>query len=323
MTANRIGPTPSFSASSALNRPPVIALHRATKRYGRVAALQGLDLEVNRGEIFGFLGPNGAGKTTTIRILMGLIKASSGTADVFGLDAWSGSVAIKRRVGFLPDVGDVYDALSGAEVLEFLGRLSGRDTTAKRKALAAKLGLSDADLARKMKGYSRGMKRKLGIIQALQHEPDLVIMDEPTEGLDPLVQEALFDLLLEQHRAGATIFMSSHKLSEVERLCQRVAILRAGTLVALDEMQRLRRRKVRRLEVEFKGAAPDALNLPGAKVLSKEGRRWTLAVQDDVNDVTKELARLDLADVTFEQPSLEDIFLDYYRPDGPVSGEET
>ena len=297
----------------------MISLRQVTKRYGKVNALQGVDLEIAPGEIFGFLGPNGAGKTTAIRILMGFLRATSGSAQVFGLDAWRDSVAIKRRVGFLPDVGDVYDSLSGKEVLRYLGRLSGTDTEDTRKTLADRLSLSEADLQRKVKGYSRGMKRKVGIIQAFQHNPELVIMDEPTEGLDPLVQESLFDLLRERNRSGATIFMSSHKLAEVERLSKRVGILREGVLVAVDEMRHLRQKKVRRLEIEFTGNPPHELGLPGATVLSKAGRRWTLAVPGDVNEIVCALARLDLAEVTFEQASLEDVFLDFYRQDARLS----
>ncbi len=298
---------------SALITGPVISLHQLAKRYGKFNALQGFSLDIASGEIFGFLGPNGAGKTTTIRIVMGLLKATSGSAQVFGLDAWTSRVEIKRRLGFLPDVGDVYDSLSGAEALEYLGQLSGRPSKERRRALSERLALSDADLHRKIKGYSRGMKRKIAIVQAMELDPELVIMDEPTEGLDPLMQQALFDLIREQHRKGATVFMSSHKLSEVEELCQRVGILRQGTLVALDTVQQLRQKKVRRLEIEFRNVPIDGLDLPGATLLAKDGKRWALAVQGDVNVVIRALAQHDLVDVVFEQASLEDIFLDFYR----------
>jgi ABC-2 type transport system ATP-binding protein len=300
---------------------PVISLRSLEKRYGQVAALQGLSLDIHRGEIFGFLGPNGAGKTTTIRIVMGLLRASGGTAQVFGLDAWRDRVETKRRLAYLPDVGDVYDTLSGHEVLEYLGRLSGRADPIRRRQLCARLELSQGDLGRKVRTYSRGMKRKVGIIQALEPAPELVIMDEPTEGLDPLMQQALFELLKEEQRKGATIFMSSHKLAEVEELCHRVGILRRGALVALDTMQALRRRKVRRLEVVLRDGAATVATLPGTTVLEHAGDRWVLAVQGDVNAVVRALAHADLLDVMFEQASLEDVFLDFYRADAPASKE--
>lgn len=284
-----------------------------SKHYGCVAALNGVDLEVRRGELFGFLGPNGAGKTTTIRLLTGFLKPTAGTALVLGLDAWADSVAIHRHVGFLPDNSGLYDSMSGYEVLDYLGRLARDISPEVRSRLCTRLELADAALRRKVKGYSRGMRQKLAIIQALQHEPELVIMDEPAEGLDPLMQQALFDLLREVHRRGGTVFFSSHQIPEVEQLCHRVAIIRQGTLVTVSEVRDLRRQKVRRMEIEFRGPPPENLDAPGVEVLERNGPRWKLAVRGDINALLRALGRYDLADLVFEQAHLEDIFLDYYR----------
>ncbi len=290
----------------------IISLEQVSKRYGKVLALQALDLRVAEGDQFGFLGQNGAGKTTAIRILMGFLKATSGSAKVFGLDAWKDSVAIKARIGYLQDAGDLYNNLTGEEVLEYLGRLSRKDSRTRRRLLVDRFELSDAALKRKVKGYSRGMRQKVAIIQALQHEPDLMMMDEPTEGLDPLMQQTLFSLLAEVRKGGGTVFMSSHKLSEVEEVCNRVAIIREGSLVAFDEVRRLRERKVRRLEVEFR-SPPQELRSEGVQVTTRDGNRWSFLVSGDINPILRELAGYELVDLVLEPTHLEDIFMDFYR----------
>ena len=291
----------------------VIEARALTKHYGQVLAVRSLDLEVQEGEIFGFLGPNGAGKTTTIRILTGFIRATGGGARVLGMDCWTETIGVKARIGFLPDAPSLYRNLSGLELLDYLATLQGRESLL-RQRMCDSLELSRADLRRKIKGYSHGMVQKLAIIQATQHDPDLLIMDEPTESLDPLVQQAFFEVLQEFHARGRTIFFSSHNLPEVEHLCSRVAIIREGELVAVEEVRELRRRKRRVMEVLVAGDVPDgALNLPGVVSLERDGRRMRFTVRGDINPVVRALARLDLEDVVFEEPHLEDIFMDYYR----------
>ncbi len=292
---------------------PAILVEGLTKAYGRVQALRGVDLTVAPGQLFGFLGPNGAGKTTTIRVLTGFIRADGGTARIFGLDAWRDSVEVKRRVGFVPAEAGVYGGLTGQEFLDYLGVLQGHRRPPMQRETAERLRLSHADLGRKMKAYSQGMKRKVALVQAMQHQPDLLIMDEPTEGLDPLMQQAFFSLMREFQDKGGTVFMSSHVLSEVEELCDRVAIIRDGRLARAGLMEELRRGRSRTMWVEFRGPPPDALRVPGVEVAAREGSWLRLTVSDDINPLLRELASHDLEDMVFERPSLEELFMDYYR----------
>ncbi|PZC47989.1 MAG: ABC-2 type transport system ATP-binding protein [Chloroflexi bacterium] len=291
---------------------PVIWIDNVSKSYGHVQALSSLNLSVHPGEIFGFLGPNGAGKTTAIRVLMGFLKPTQGIARVFDADPWLKPKEIKARIGFLPDASALYDGMTGNDFLNYLAGLHSRPS-ARREELCDRLELSRSDLQRKVKGYSHGMRRKLGIVQSMQHDPDLLIMDEPTQGLDPLTQQAFFVILREAQARGCTIFFSSHVLSEVEELCQRVGIIRQGTLVAVEQVRELRRRKVRTMEVEFKGQLPPDLQVEGVEILARGDRWWRLAIKGDINPVLRVLASHDLEDLVFESPHLEDIFLDYYR----------
>lgn len=293
---------------------PAIVAKALTKRYGNTVGIEGLSLEVPEGVVFGFLGPNGAGKTTTIRLLTGLIKASSGTALVLGAAAW-GNVKARARLGFLPDAGGLYDDLTGLEMLSFLGDLQGRQCS-QRAALCERLELPQALLRRRVKTYSRGTRQKLALIQALQHDPELIILDEPSEGLDPLMQQALFAILEETRARGHTVFMSSHVLSEVERLCDTVGIVRSGRLVAVERVTDLQRRKVRRLELRLRGDVPDvALALPGTILLEqRDSEGWlVLGVHGPIQPVLQALASMPVEDMVFEQAHLEEIFLDYYQ----------
>jgi ABC-2 type transport system ATP-binding protein len=291
----------------------IIKLEGVAKTYGRVQALHRVDLEVRAGELFGFLGPNAAGKTTVIRILLGFIRANEGIAQIFGLDAWRDSIAIKGRVGFLPDFPPLYDNMSGAEYLDYLGVLHRRSTVRRREQLCELLEIGKADIVRRIKGYSRGMKQKLGIIQALQHDPELLVLDEPTESLDPLIQVVLFDLLREFQAKGGTVFMSSHTLPEVEQLCQRVGMIREGEVVAVEDVQELRGRQLRILEVKFKGNPPDKFDVPGTQIVWRDGSHWRLQVKGDINALLRELARHDLADMVFEPVHLNEVFMQYYK----------
>ena len=291
-----------------------------TKRYGAIEALTDLDLEVRPGEIFGFLGPNGAGKSTTIRILLGFLHPTAGGARVLGLDAVEESVEIRRRIGYLPGGIAVYDSLSGADALDYLGDLQGRPPV-RREELCERLEMPASVLRRRVRDYSRGMRQKMGVIQALQHDPELAILDEPTEGLDPLMQQSFYRILADLRAAGRTIFMSSHVLSEVERVCDRVAIIRRGRLMALHGVEELLARRKRRVLVRWRGAAPDLAEVPGLSDVVVEGDRFSATLLGDVVPFVRAVASPSLADLIIEPARLEEAFLEYYA-DEPAEAED-
>jgi len=285
-----------------------------TKHYGRIQAVKDLGLEVKRGEIFGFLGPNGAGKSTTINLLMGFLRPTAGRATVLGYDAWQESVRVKQDVGFLPDFPALYENMTGQELLDYLMKLHPGRQPVLRNELLDRLELPQAALRRAVKGYSRGMRQKLAIVQAMQHNPSLLIMDEPTEGLDPLMQQSFYAIVQDYQARGGTVFLSSHTLSEVERLCHRVGIIRQGSLVAVDSIDQLRARKVRTMHVTLAedGAMPN-FSVPGVVGVEGKSPSFTLRVQGDINPLLRELARHRVAELVYEQARLEDIFLDFYK----------
>ena len=295
---------------------PAIETRGLGKRYGRddPPALADLDLTVRRGEIFGFLGPNGAGKSTTIRLLLGFLHATTGRATVLGHDIADESVAIRRRIGYLPGGIAFWDELSGERLLDELAALSDRPPVL-RKRLLDELELSAATLRRPVRAYSRGMRQKLGIIQALQHDPELAILDEPSEGLDPLMQRAFYAILDARKAAGRTIFFSSHVLSEVERVCDRVAIVRRGRLVALEDVATLLTRRKRQVEVRLRGPVPALADVPGVSDLILEGTLVSCRLEGEVGPFLAALAAADVVDLTIEPASLEDAFLEFYAPD--------
>ena len=278
-------------------------------------------MSVEEGEIFGFLGPNGAGKTTTIRILTGFIRTQGGDARVLGLDAWRNVVEVKRRTGFLPDLISFGAGFTGRAFLDYIARLRGfSGPPPRQRELLDRLELPDAALDRRIKGYSTGMAKKLALVQAMQHDPELLIMDEPTEALDPLMRQVLFDVLRELRARGVTVFMSSHVLSDVEEICERVALIRDGRIVSAGSVDGLREGRSRTMVVEFRDPPDGDVEVPGARVISRNGATLRLAVSGDVNDVLRALARYDLADLVYERLSLEALFLDFYAG-GPGQGE--
>ncbi|HEX6655519.1 MAG TPA: ABC transporter ATP-binding protein [Candidatus Limnocylindria bacterium] len=287
-----------------------------TKHYGPVRALEALSLEVRQGEIFGFLGPNGAGKSTTIRTLLGFLHPTAGSATVLGLDIVDDSVAIRRRVGYLPGGIALYDSLSGADALEYLNDLQDRPPT-RREELCERLQMPDAALRRRVRDYSRGMRQKIGVIQALQHDPEVAILDEPSEGLDPLMQQAFYSILEDLRAAGRTIFFSSHILSEVERVCDRVAIIRAGHLMALQHVDELLARRKRTITLRWRGAVPDLSSIPGLADVRIQGDRLHATLLGDVAPFVRAVASPSLLDLTIEPARLEEAFLEYYAADSP------
>lgn len=292
-----------------------IELVAVNKNYGKRPAVQDLHLVVKEGEMFGFLGPNGAGKTTTLRLLLGLLRPDSGQVYVLGQAA--GLSAARTRLGFLPDFARIDGGFRGQEWLDYLAALQPASLDrAYRQQLYERLELSEADRQRRIKTYSRGMRQKLAIIQALQHRPDLILMDEPTEGLDPLAKRALFDLLRAAQAEGATVFFSSHTLSEVERLCDRVALIKGGRLAAVDSIPALRDRQIRRVEIAFaRRPEPEtemkALANRAEGTASREGERWRLTLKGDLNPLLALLANYPVKDLVIEPADLEDIFISY------------
>jgi ABC-2 type transport system ATP-binding protein len=294
------------------------------KAYGRrlprghapIPALHDLSITVHRGEIFGFLGPNGAGKSTTIRILLGFLRATTGRATVLGRDVATDSVAIRADLGYLPGGIAFYDSMTGEAVLDYLARLHGRPTPL-RDQLIERLELSRTDLRRLVRDYSRGMRQKVGIIQAMQHDPELLILDEPTEGLDPLMQRAFYEALEERQRAGRTVFFSSHILSEVERTCDRVAIIRKGELVALSDIDRLLARRRRHVEARLASgsAAPVLEGVAGVSGVSVKDGVLSCDLEGDVGPFLAAIRDARITDLTIEPARLEEAFLEYYEAD--------
>ncbi|MEJ7748186.1 MAG: ABC transporter ATP-binding protein [Candidatus Limnocylindrales bacterium] len=277
------------------------------------AALTELDIAVHEGEIFGFLGPNGAGKSTTIRLLLGFLHPTSGGATVLGRDIEQDSVGIRREVGYLPGGIAFWDGLTGERVLDELAALSGRPPVL-RTDLLERLELSLATLRRPVRDYSRGMRQKVGIIQALQHDPPLAILDEPSEGLDPLMQRAFYEILDERRAAGRTIFFSSHVLSEVERVCDRVAIVRAGRLVTVEDVQSLLARRKRDVELRTSGPLPDLTSVPGVSdVQGTTDGRLSCRLEGDVGPFLLAISASTVTDLTIQPASLEDAFLELYE----------
>jgi ABC-2 type transport system ATP-binding protein len=297
----------------------IIRTEDLTKYYGKVRALEGLDLSVQQGEVFGYLGPNGAGKTTTIRLLLDLIRPNRGRVFLFGQEVRGHAAELKRRIGNLPGELSLWGDLTGRELLGFLAHLRNGTDWAYVDRLAQRL---DLDLSRKVEDYSHGNKQKVGLVQALMNRPELLILDEPTLGLDPLIQQEFYALMDEIKAEGTTVFVSSHILPEVERICDRVAIIRQGDLIAVEEVAALKRKSLRRMEVTFAQPVPlDALDLPGVLNVSHQGDSISCYVQHNLDGVIKRLAAFTVTDLQYADVDLEQIFLTYYQKEGQPHAE--
>jgi ABC-2 type transport system ATP-binding protein len=283
-----------------------------TKDYGGGRGLFDLDLEVAEGEVFGYLGPNGAGKSTTIRLLMGFIHATRGSASVLGLDAIRRSVEVKSLVGYMPGELPQFGGLRGGEITAHFGALRGGVDQARVKEITERL---DLDLGLKFRQYSTGNKRKLAILLAFMHRPKILILDEPTSGLDPLNQQEFFKLVQEAKAAGTTVFLSSHVLSEVEHVCQRVGIIRRGRLVKVARLEELHEIRMRRIEVEFTGQPMPELfsQLPGVENVESSGHRVTFTARGSFEPIADALAGHHVVNLASHEPSLEEVFLTYYQ----------
>ncbi|GBC87769.1 putative ABC transporter ATP-binding protein YbhF [bacterium HR12] len=301
----------------------VILADGLTKSYGSRRGVIDLTFSVSPGEVFGYLGPNGAGKTTTIRTLLDLIRPTTGRALVFGLDSHRDAVRIHARVGYLPGEFSLYDQMTGAEYLAYLASLRGGVPAERVAELAERL---DVDLSARIRTLSHGNRQKIGLIQAFMHRPELLILDEPTQGLDPLIQHEFSRLIEEARAEGRTVFLSSHVMPEVERVCDRVGIIREGRLVAVEEIGDLRAKELRTLEIRFAAPVPpDAFaGVPGVREAAVSGDAARVTVAGPMDAVIKRIAAFEVVDLTSHEPSLEEIFLTFYGKgeDGYGKGED-
>ena len=288
----------------------VVQLRGVSKRFGDFTALDGIDLTVSPGEIRGFLGPNGAGKTTAMRILVGLLQADAGSVEVLGGDPWR-NYRVRADLGFLPSDPGLYGRMRGTELLDHFAALSQREPVLRERACAL-LRMDAADLARPVRTYSKGMRQKIGVLQAVQHDPTLLILDEPGEGLDPLVLAGLVELLRDRRDAGRSILFSSHVLAEVAALCDRVTMIRNGRIIGEGTIAELSDQQARTVILQLVDAAAP-VELPGCTLVDRIGPRVTLAHHGDVRPLLTALAALDLHDVRIEEVSLDTVFMDYYR----------
>jgi ABC-2 type transport system ATP-binding protein len=280
-----------------------------SKRYGKVDALKDLDLDVAPGEVLGYLGPNGAGKTTTIRLLLGLIRPTGGQAEIFGFDCQRQPVEAHRRLAYVAGEASLWPSLTGAETLHLLARVQGHVDTAYRDELIARFEL---DPSKKVRAYSKGNRQKLILIGALMSRPDLLVLDEPTSGLDPLMEQAFRHCIQEAKERGQTVFLSSHILSEVEALCDRVGILRAGRLVEMGTLAQMRHLSSLTVEATFDGSVPDLTRVPGVSSVQVEGRVVRCQVRGTVEPLLKVLAAAGVHELLSREPSLEELFLAHY-----------
>jgi ABC-2 type transport system ATP-binding protein len=297
----------------------VIHTEQLTKTYGIHRGITEVDLDVESGEIFGFLGPNGAGKTTTMRVLLDLIRPTAGRAEVFGIETTKDPVAIHRRVGYLPGEFDLYDRLTGADTITYFANLRGGVDGSYVAELVERL---DLDPSRRYKEYSKGNKQKVGLVVALQHKPDLLILDEPTAGLDPLIQQTFFEIMREAKAEGRSIFLSSHIIDEVDRTCDRVAIIREGRLVQVDRIETIRQLAFHHVELTFAQPVPPGVfsSIDGVSDVEAAGDILRMRVNGPIGKVIVLAAQHGLVDVVSREPNLEDVFLAQYGSHGsPVA----
>lgn len=292
---------------------PIISVEEVSKYYGAVVGIKDLSFSVEAGEIFGFLGPNGAGKTTTIRLLMQLLYPSQGRISLFEKPIARGDILHREKIGYLPGEFSPYRNMSSWQFLNYMARYRSNPPRL-RQQLLKKLHFTEQDLHQKIKNLSHGNRQKLGIIYAIENTPELVILDEPTLGLDPLMQEAFYEILNELHQNGKTVFLSSHNLPEVEKICHRVAIIREGSIVTVETIENLKKKRPRRLiltmSIQKSSKAPV---LPGTQFIEQAGNKFTYLIDGEIQSVLQALALISVEDILLPEPDLEDIFLTYYQ----------
>jgi ABC-2 type transport system ATP-binding protein len=290
---------------------PVIVIDNFHKSYGKVQAVRGISMSVERGEIFGFLGPNGAGKTTTIRCLLDVIRPTSGTLRVLGLDAQRDKMELHRHIGYLPGDVRLPGQMTGKQVINYFSRLQGLEPVLLNDLVAR----FDVEIKRPIKGYSKGMRQKIGIVLAFMCDPEVLILDEPTAGLDPLLQKVFNEFLLEEQARGKTVFMSSHIMSDVEKVCHRVGVIRQGELVTVEEVEALREKAGQRVTVEFgDSVTPEELTrIPGVSMVSKSNSSYHFNISGNMDPLIKGLSRHEVVRLQAEEAPLEEVFLKFYE----------
>lgn len=287
----------------------VIEIKNLTKSYGKARGIIDVNLNVEQGEIFGFIGPNGAGKSTTIRTLLGLIYPTSGSAAVFGKSCIE-YPEVKKEIGYLPSEVFYYDNMRVIDLLKYSASFYKKDCTRRINELAE---IMDLDLKKKIDDLSFGNKKKVGIVQGLLHEPRLIILDEPTSGLDPLMQQKFFELLKEENKKGATIFFSSHILSEVQKMCNRVAFIKEGKIIKLEKMSTLQENSYKRIKIETKSAVgKEYFGIKGVSDLKIKDNSVSFIFKGNLNSIMKKIAEVELQNISIEEPDLEEIFMHYY-----------
>ncbi len=290
----------------------VIETKQLTKYYGPVCGIENLTFQIRQGELFGFLGPNGAGKSTTIRLLLNLLKPSSGKAFLFGKEIKNNYTHLFERIGNIPGELKLYEELSGNYFLEYMNSFNPKKPRLRNELIEA-FRLNQDEMAKKIKYYSRGMKQKLGIIQSMQEEPDVLIMDEPSQGLDPLIKNVLYDYLLRFKNQGKTIFFSSHNLTEVEKISDHVGLVKNGKFIAHESIANLKKKMVRRMEVEFdEDFDINDFSLPMIKYIEKTKRKLVFQVSGNLNPLINTLSKYQIKNLIFPEPSLEDMFMTFY-----------
>ena len=287
----------------------VIETSNLVKKYGKFKALDNASFSVKKGEIHGFLGPNGAGKSTTIRILLGFIEKSGGEALIWGESVYKGNTSQRKRIGYLPSDISYPINMTGEQVIDFAMSVRGVNETTRKQKLAKML---DIDLSKKIKELSKGMRQKIGIIQAIIHEPELIILDEPTTGLDPLMQNIFNELMIEEQSKGSTILMPSHILNDVELICDRVTMIRKGTIVLTDTMDEIKKKKTKRVTISYKGKASNLAECEGISNLKESNNKATFDISGNINLAMSSLANIEIQDITIEALSLEEIFMKHY-----------
>jgi len=288
-----------------------IEINNLTKVYGNSRGITDISFSIEEGEIFGFIGPNGAGKSTTIRTLLSLIYPTSGSAKIFGKDCIEFAPEIKKEIGYLPSEVFYYDNMKVIDLLKYSASFYKKDCTKRMKELAE---IMDLDLTKKIDDLSLGNKKKVGIVQGLLHEPKLIILDEPTSGLDPLMQQRFFELLEEENKKGATILFSSHILSEVQRLCNRVAIIKEGKVVTVEKISTLKENNYKRFKIETDDIVDqNFFQMIGVNNLEVKGNEVSFLFKGNINSVLKKIAEIDISNLWIEEPDLEEIFMHYYE----------
>ncbi|UWG96444.1 ABC transporter ATP-binding protein [Dehalobacter sp. DCM] len=289
----------------------VIEIKNLTKYYGKSRGIENVSFTVEEGEIFGFIGPNGAGKSTTIRTLLSLIYPTSGSATIFGKDCIKYAPEIAKEVGYLPSEVFYYDKMKVIDLLKYAASFYKKDCSKRINELAE---IMDLDLKKKIDDLSFGNKKKVGIIQGLLHEPKLIILDEPTSGLDPLMQQKFFELLREENKKGATILLSSHVLSEVQKLCSRVAIIKDGKIIRLEKISDLTENNYKKFKIDMKEEMDkDYFELSGINNLEIDGKKVSFLFKGNLNLIMKKLSAVEITNILIEEPSLEEIFIHYYE----------